>query len=226
MAPGDESVVEPNADGSEPVRVFILDDHEMLRRGLHDFLLDAGGFEVVGESGSAKDAVRLIPALRPRVALLDVQLPDGSGIDVCRQVRAQDPGIRALMITTYDDREARLAAAMAGASGFVSKQVRGGELVDSVRRVAAGEELLDRNEAAEAVRHAQSILTDPRVASLTGQEQRVLDLIADGLSNRQIGQRLGIGENTVKNYVTSLLLKLGFERRTQAAVFAARMRRS
>ena len=208
-----------------PIRVFILDDHDMIRRGLRDFLADAGGFEVVGESASAREAARRIPALRPRVALLDVQLQDGSGVEVCRQVRARDPEIQVLMVTTYDDAEACLAAALAGASGFVLKQIRGGDLVDAVRRVAAGESLLDREavvEAARAARPAPDV--DPRVAALTGQEQRILNLIADGLTNRQIGEQLGIGENTVKNYVTKLLVKLGLARRTQAAVLGARIR--
>ncbi|HEY6795632.1 MAG TPA: response regulator transcription factor [Kineosporiaceae bacterium] len=207
-----------------PVRVFLLDDHEMLRRGVRDMLLETGGFEVVGESGSAVGAVRTLPALRPDVALLDVQLPDGSGIEVCRHVRGLDPAIRAVMLTTFDDDEARLAAALAGASGFVSKRIRGHDLVDAVRRVASGESLLDARAAADAVQRARATTVDPRVAALTGQEHRVLDLIADGLTNRQIGERLGIGENTVKNYVTSVLLKLGLTRRTQAAVFRATVR--
>jgi DNA-binding NarL/FixJ family response regulator len=206
------------------VRVFLLDDHEMLRRGVRDMLLEAGGFEIAGESASAAEAIRLLPALRPDVALLDVQLPDGSGIEVCRHVRTLDPGIRALMLTTFDDDEARLAAALAGASGFVSKRIRGSDLIESVRRVAAGETLLDHRAAADAVRRARITAADPRLAALTGQEHRVLDLIADGLTNRQIGERLGIGENTVKNYVTSVLLKLGLTRRTQAAVFGAKAR--
>ena len=209
---------------TRPVRVFLLDDHEMLRRGVRDMLLEAGGFEVAGESGSALDAVRVLPALRPDVAVLDVLLPDGSGIEVCRHVRAQDPTIRVLMLTTFDDEEARLAAALAGASGFVSKCIRGTELLDAVRRGAAGEILLDARAAADAVHRARCAAEDPRLASLTGQEKRVLDLIADGLTNREIGERLTIGENTVKNYVTAVLLKLGLTRRTQAAVYGSRAR--
>jgi two-component system, NarL family, response regulator DevR len=206
------------------IRVFLLDDHEMLRRGVRDMLLETGDFEVAGESSSAAEALRVLPALRPQVAILDVQLPDGSGIEVCRHVRTQDPQIRALMLTTFDDEEARLAAAMAGADGFVSKRIRGTELIDAVRRVAAGESLLDARAATDAVHRARASTTDPRLAALTGQEHRVLDLIADGLTNRQIGEHLGIGENTVKNYVTSVLLKLGLARRTQAAVYGARAR--
>jgi two-component system response regulator DevR len=212
--------------GEQGIRVFILDDHDMIRRGLRDILAEAGGFEVVGESASAREAVRRIPALRPHVALLDVQVPDGSGVEVCRQVRARDPNIRALMVTTYDDDDARLAAAMAGASGFVLKQIRGDDLVETVRRVAAGEQLSDGDATVHAARppDQEAIRVDPRLAALTPQERRILDLITDGLTNRQIGERLGIGEKTVKNYVTRLLLKLGLVRRTQAAVFGARAR--
>jgi RNA polymerase sigma factor (sigma-70 family) len=215
------------ADGSPsapPIRVFILDDHELLRRGLRDCLLDAGGFEVVGESASAREAARRIPALRPHVALLDVLLPDGSGIDVCRQVRARDTTIKALMVTTYDDEQARLAAAMAGASGFVIKQIRGFDLVDAIRRVAAGETLQGPDASAAVIRKVRNSSQDERLARLTPQEQRILNLITDGLTNREIGERLGIGEKTVKNYVTRLLVKLGFVRRTQAAVFGAQVR--
>lgn len=150
-------------DSAEVIRVFILDDHDMIRRGLKDFLDEAGGFEVVGESDSAREAVRRIPALRPDVALLDVQLPDGSGVEVCRQVRERDPSIRALMVTTYDDADARLAAVVAGASGFVLKQIRGGDLVDSIRRVATGESLLDAEAAADSKRRDEAAASvDPR----------------------------------------------------------------
>jgi len=210
-------------DYDEPVRVYLLDDHELLRRGLREVLEEAGGFEVIGESGSAAEAERRIPALRPDVMLLDVQLPDGSGIDVCRQVLSVDPDIRALMVTTYDDDGARLAAVLAGAAGFVLKQIRGTELVDSIRKVATGQVLLTREDAALAVEQASHPPLDPRLESLTGQERRILDLIADGMTNRQIGERLGITERTVKNYVTGLLLKLGLQRRTQAAVFRTRV---
>ncbi len=210
--------------GTGDVRVFLLDDHELIRRGLRDTFESAGGFVVVGESSSAREAARRIPALRPDVMLLDVQLPDGSGIEVCRHVRAIDPGVRALMVTTYDDAAARLAATLAGASGFVLKQIRAGDLVSAVRRVAAGEVVLDLAERDAAVARVRA--QPSRLDTLTGRERRVLDLLAEGLTNRQIGERLGIGEKTVKNHVTNLLLKLGFQRRTQAAVFLTRARPS
>lgn len=209
---------------TDPIRVFILDDHEMIRRGLRTMLEEAGGFEIVGEAATAKQALRVLPSLRPDVALVDVQLPDGSGIEVCRQLSALEPPVRALVVTTYADEDARLAAALAGAAGFVSKQIRGAGLVDAVRWIAAGKTLLDDVASADVVRRARERRTDPRLAALTGQETRVLNLIADGLTNRQIGERLGIGEKTVKNYVTSVLLKLGMSRRTQAAVFGAQQR--
>jgi two-component system response regulator DevR len=209
---------------TDPIRVFILDDHEMIRRGLRTMLEEVGGFEIVGEAATAKQALRVLPSLRPDVALVDVQLPDGSGIEVCRQLGALEPPVRALVVTTYADEDARLAAALAGAAGFVSKQIRGAGLVDAVRWIAAGKTLLDDVASADVVRRARERRTDPRLAALTGQETRVLNLIADGLTNRQIGERLGIGEKTVKNYVTSVLLKLGMSRRTQAAVFGAQQR--
>ena len=208
-----------------PTTVFLVDDHDLIRRGLKDVLAEAGGFVVVGEAATAREAQARAPALRPDVVLLDVQLPDGSGIEVCRYIRGLDPSIRALMVTTYDDADARLAAAVAGASGFVLKQIRGGDLVDRVRKVAAGEVLFDAAVTLGEVRtRREGRPDDARIPALTGQEQRVLDLIAEGLSNREIGTRLGIGENTVKNDVTSVLRKLGFTRRTQAAVLGARRR--
>lgn len=217
----------PRAAAPDPPRVtvFILDDHELVRRGMRDLLTETGGFEVVGESASAQEAIRRIPALRPDVALLDVRLPDGSGLDVCREVRSLDPSIKVLMITSFEDEEAMLGAAAAGAAGFVLKQVRGTDLARALSRVAAGEVLLDRAQAEATARRLHGTRwTDPRLAVLTGQEQRILDLIVEGLTNRQIGERLHIAEKTVKNHVTNVLVKLGFERRTQAAVFGARLR--
>ncbi len=209
-------------DGGAPVRVYLLDDHETVRRGVRSLLLDAGGFDIVGESGSAVEGVRRIPAARPQVALLDVQLPDGSGIEVFRSVHSLDPTIRGLMFTTFDDDEARLAAALAGASGYVVKQIRGGELVDTLRRVAAGAFLLDAATVMEQIRLGRIERRDPRLGTLTDRESQVLDLIVEGLSNREIGERLFLSDKTVRNHVTGLLRKLGFQRRTQAAAFGAR----
>ena len=207
------------------IRVFLLDDHEVVRRGLVALLESAGDIEVVGESGLALEAARRIPALRPDVAVLDARLPDGSGIDVCREVRSADPGIRALILTSYQDDEALFSAIMAGAAGYVLKQVRGNDLVDSIRRVAAGQSLLDPEVTARVLeRIRKGAGTEPEeLASLTPQERRILELIAEGMTNRQIGGELFLAEKTVKNYVSSLLAKLGVERRTQAAILANRL---
>ena len=209
---------------STPIRVFLLDDHEVVRRGLHDLLESEGDIEVVGESGSVKEAIARIPALRPDVAVLDGRLPDGSGIDVCREVRSIDPNIKALILTSYDDDEALFAAILAGAAGYVLKQITGSDLIDGVRRVAAGQSLLDPTLTArvlERVRKGPEV--NEELAALTEQERKILALIAEGLTNRQIGERLFLAEKTVKNYVSSILAKLGLERRTQAAVLASRL---
>jgi two-component system response regulator DevR len=211
---------------STPIRVFLLDDHEVVRRGLHDLLESEGDIEVVGESGSVKEAIARIPALRPDVAVLDGRLPDGSGIDVCREVRSIDPTIKALILTSYDDDEALFAAILAGAAGYVLKQITGSDLIDGVRRVAAGQSLLDPTLTArvlERVRKGPEV--NEELAALTDQERKILALIAEGLTNRQIGERLFLAEKTVKNYVSSILAKLGLERRTQAAVLAAKLLR-
>ncbi|MEU4164055.1 response regulator transcription factor [Actinoplanes sp. NPDC026670] len=206
------------------IRVFLLDDHEVVRRGLVDLLQADGDIEVVGESGSAQEATRRIPALRPDVAVLDGRLPDGSGIDVCRDVRAVDSSIKGLILTSYEDDEALFAAIMAGASGYVLKQIRGTDLVDGVRRVAAGQSLLDpavTQRVLERIRHG---VEQPReLAVLTEREREILELVAEGLTNRDIAGRLFLAEKTVKNYISSLLAKLGLERRTQAAVLATRL---
>jgi DNA-binding NarL/FixJ family response regulator len=202
------------------IRVFILDDHEVVRRGLRELLETSSGFEVIGESGSAREATRRIPALRPDVVIYDARLPDGSGIEACRAVRAVDPTIKGLVLTSYDDDRALAAAVIAGASGFLLKDVRGAGLVDAIRRVDAGEELLDPAQVSRLRNGWSTAADDPRLRLLTAQERRVLDLVADGLTNRQIGEELSIAEKTVKNYVTSVLAKLGMERRTQAAVYA------
>ena len=205
------------------IRVFLLDDHEVVRSGLK-FLLEADGdIEVVGESGLAAEATRRIPALRPHVAVLDGRLPDGSGIDVCRDVRSEHPEIAVLILTSYDDDEALFAAIMAGAAGYVLKQVRGNDLVDAVRRVAAGQSLLDPAVTQRVLDRLRSgPEEDKALAPLTDQERRILELIGEGLTNRQIAARMFLAEKTVKNYVSSLLGKLGMERRTQAAVFATK----
>jgi DNA-binding NarL/FixJ family response regulator len=214
--------LDPSAPG-RPIRVFLLDDHEVVRRGLRDLLEADGDIEVVGESGSATEATRRIPALRPDVAVLDGRLPDGSGIDVCREIRSRAPEIAALILTSYDDDEALFSAIMAGAAGYVLKQVRGQDLVDAVRRVAAGQSLLDPAVTQQVLdRLREGPKQDKALAGLTDQERKVLELIGEGLTNRAIGERLFLAEKTVKNYVSSLLSKLGLERRTQAAVFASK----
>ena len=203
------------------LRVFLLDDHEVVRRGLKGLLEADGDILVVGESGLAQEAVRRIPALRPDVAVLDGRLPDGSGIEVCREVRAAHPDIAVLILTSYDDDEALFAAIMAGAAGYVLKQIRGNDLVDAVRRVAAGQSLLDPVVTARVLdRLRKGQEQDPALAPLTDQERRILALVGEGLTNRQIAERMFLAEKTVKNYVSSLLGKLGMQRRTQAAVFA------
>jgi two-component system response regulator DevR len=206
------------------IRVFLLDDHEVVRRGLTDLLQAEGDIEVVGESGSAQEAARRIPALRPDVAILDGRLPDGSGIDVCRDVRAVDSSIKGLILTSYEDDEALFAAIMAGAAGYVLKQIRGTDLVDAVRRVAAGQSLLDPAVTARVLERIRHGVEEPReLKSLTEQERRILEYVAEGLTNREIAGRMFLAEKTVKNYMSSLLAKLGLERRTQAAVLATRL---
>ena len=211
----------------EVIRIFLLDDHEIVRRGLRDLFEDQPDLTVVGDSGSAVDAAHIIPALRPHVAVLDARLPDGSGIDVCRTVRSRHPEIRAVILTSYDDDEALFAAIMAGASGYVLKQIRSDALLDAVRRVAAGQSLLDpavTTRVLHRLRHGGE--DEPEeLAVLTEREREILALIAEGLTNRQIGRRLYLAEKTVKNYVSSLLAKLGLERRTQAAVLATKLLR-
>ncbi|MFE2872700.1 response regulator [Embleya sp. NPDC059259] len=203
------------------MRVFLLDDHEVVRRGLADLLGAEADIEIVGESESAIEAMRRIPALRPDVAVLDGRLPDGSGVDVCRAVRSSFPEINALILTSYDDEDALFSAIMAGAAGYVLKQIRGADLVRAVREVAAGRSLLDPAITTKVLDRVRTgTREDPRVASLSDQERRIFDLVAEGLTNRQIAERLHLAEKTVKNYVSTMLHKLGFERRVQAAVFA------
>jgi two-component system response regulator DevR len=211
-------------ESTRAIRVYLLDDHEVVRRGLRDLLESDGDIEVVGESGLAKEATSRIPALRPDVAVLDGRLPDGSGIDVCRDIRSVDPTIKALILTSYDDDEALFAAIMAGASGYILKQIAGTDLVDAVRRVAAGQSLIDPSLTARVLeRLREGPRATSELAALTDQERRILELIAEGLTNRQIGDELFLAEKTVKNYVSSILSKLGLERRTQAAVFVTKL---
>jgi two-component system response regulator DevR len=206
------------------IRVFLLDDHEVVRRGLADLLQAEGDIEVVGESGLAVEASHRIPALRPDVMILDARLPDGNGIDVCRDVRALDPTIKGLILTSYEDDEALFAAIMAGAAGYVLKQIRGTDLVDAVRRVAAGQSLLDPAVTARVLERIRSGIEEPKeLRMLTEQERRILEYIAEGLTNHEIAQRMFLADKTVKNYVSSVLAKLGLERRTQAAVLATRL---
>jgi two-component system response regulator DevR len=209
------------------IRVFLLDDHEVVRRGLVALLESAGDMEVVGESGSAKEAARRIPSFRPDVAVLDARLPDGNGIDVCRDIRSADPTIKALILTSYQDDEALFSSIMAGAAGYLLKEVRGTDLVDAIRRVAAGQSLLDPAVTQRVLERIRNGTADEpaELASLTPQERRILALIAEGMTNRQIGTQLFLAEKTVKNYVSSLLAKLGLERRTQAAILANRLLR-
>jgi two-component system response regulator DevR len=207
-----------------PIRVFLLDDHEIVRRGIKELLEGEPDIEVVGESGLAEEATRRIPALRPDVAILDARLPDGSGIDVCREVRSRDPHIKALILTSYDDDEALFAAIMAGASGYVLKEIRSSDLVGAIRTVAAGQSLIDPALTARVLdRVRNGPATAPELAELTEQELKLLALIAEGLTNRQIGEKMFLAEKTVKNYVSNILAKLGLERRTQAAVLAAKL---
>ncbi|MFD8493965.1 response regulator [Amycolatopsis sp. NPDC059657] len=209
------------------ISVFLLDDHELVREGLRTVLENAGDLEVVGEAGSAAEALVRIPAAKPQVAILDVRLPDGDGVTVCREIRSLlDPPPACLMLTSYSDDEALFGAIMAGAAGYLLKQISGMDLVAAVRTVSDGGSLLDAKVTATVMSRlrGETGATDPRYASLSPQEQRVLALIADGLTNREIARRLYLAEKTVKNYVSAVLHKLGLTRRTEAAVYAERNR--
>ena len=212
---------------SQTIRVFLLDDHEIVRRGLADLLSSTADLVVVGEAATAGEALRRIPAARPVVAVLDARLPDGNGIDVCRDIRSAHPEVRCVILTSYDDDEALFAAVMAGAAGYLLKQIAGNTLLDAIRAVAAGRSLMDpavTGKLLERLRHP--VQPDPRVSELTPREREILELIAEGLSNKQIGAKLFLAEKTVKNYVSSLLAKLHMQRRTQAAVFGAEIGRA
>jgi len=204
--------------------VFLLDDHELVREGVRHLLEADGTIEVAGEAGTCADAITRIRATRPQIAVLDVQLPDGSGVEVCREVRSVDPELVCLMLTSFSDEEALFQAVMAGASGYVLKQIRGNDLVSAVHQVARGETLIDpvlTGQLLERLRHPRPD-PDPRMAALTDLERTILDLVAEGLTNRQIAIKIGRAEKTVKNHMSSILMKLGMTRRTEAAVFAVR----
>ena len=203
--------------------MFLLDDHEIVRRGLRDLLEAEDDLEVVGEASTAEQALGRIPATRPDVAVLDVRLPDGNGIEVCREIRSRHPEVRCLMLTSFADDEALFAAIMAGASGYVLKQVRGPDLVDAVRRVGRGESLLDPTLTGKVLERLRTKPEQDELAGLTEQERRILELIADGMTNRQIAEEIYLAEKTVKNYVSNLLAKLGMSRRSEAAAYAARL---
>ena len=207
------------------IKVFLLDDHEIVRRGVHDLREAEPDITVVGEAATAESALARIPALKPDVAVLDVRLPDGNGVDVCRDIRSKMPEVACLMLTSFGDDEALFDAIMAGAAGYVLKQIRGTDLVGAVRTIAAGRSLLDPEAASRVMQRMreQAQRSDP-LSGLTDQEKRILELIGEGLTNRQIGDRMGLAEKTVKNYTSHLLAKLGLERRTQAAILATELR--
>ena len=206
----------------EPITVVLVDDHEVVRRGVRDLLDADPGIDVVGEAGTYAEALARIPALRPTVAVLDVRLPDGNGVELCRELRTTMPDLRVLILTSFSDDEALFDAIMAGAAGYVLKQIRGDELLHAVQAVGAGQSLLDPALTARVLERLRNPPTeDPRLSALTEQERKILELIAEGLTNREIGERMFLAEKTVRNYVSSVLGKLGMARRTQAAVYAA-----
>ena len=208
---------------SVTIRIFLLDDHEVVRRGVRELLETEADLEVVGEAGTAEEAYGRIPATSPDVAVLDVRLPDGDGIEVCREIRSRHPEIACVMLTSFADDEAVYASIVAGAAGYLLKQVKGTDLVSGIRRVANGESLLDPAVTARVLERLRTGGDNAELANLTGQERAILELIADGLTNRQIGERMFLAEKTVKNYVSNLLSKLGMSRRTEAAAYAARL---
>jgi two-component system, NarL family, response regulator DevR len=210
---------------AKPIGVFILDDHEIVRRGIRGLLEAEPDIEVIGEAGTASDALAKIAALRPRVAVLDVRLPDGDGVSVCRKVRSQMPEVACLMFTGFSDEAAMLDSVMAGAAGYLPKQIRGADLAGAVRAAASGRPLLDPRAASRLTARLQAPPDgDRRLAGLSARQRATLELIGEGLTNRQIGGRLGVSEKTVKNYVRAVFAKLGMHRRTQAAAYAARAR--
>ncbi|MEY4131256.1 MAG: hypothetical protein RLZZ31_1380 [Actinomycetota bacterium] len=202
----------------------MLDDHEIVRRGLRELIESTDDMEVTAEASSAAEALSVVEQMTPDVAVLDVRLGDGNGVEVCREIRSRKPSIHCLMLTSYADDEALFDSIMAGASGYVLKQVRGTELIDAIRKVAAGQSLLDPGVTARVLERIRSgNEPDERLEGLTEQERRILDLLAEGLTNREIADRMYLAEKTVKNYVSNLLAKMGMQRRTEAAVYAARL---
>jgi two-component system, NarL family, response regulator DevR len=207
-----------------PIRVFLLDDHELVRRGVRDLVSAEEDIVVVGEASTGEEALQRIPATKPDVAVLDVRLggdpSEMTGVEVCREVRSRHPEIACVMLTSFADDDALFTSIMAGAAGYVLKQIRGADLVDGIRRVAAGASLLDPSVTARVLERLRAPVSDP-LATLTPQERRILDLITAGMTNRQIGGEMFLSEKTVKNYVSHLLAKLGMDRRTEAAAYAA-----
>ena len=215
--------MDETGDGTD-ITVFLLDDHEIVRRGVRDLINAESGITVIGEAATAASALARIPALKPDVAVLDIRLPDGNGVTVCREIRSKMPQLACLMLTSFSDDDALFDAIMAGAAGYVLKQIRGTDLIGAIRTIASGQSLLDPEAASRVMRRMrdQAAATDP-LSSLTDQERRILALIGEGLTNRQIGDRLFLAEKTVKNYVSALFAKLGMQRRAQAAAYAARI---
>ncbi|BEP15776.1 response regulator transcription factor [Acidothermaceae bacterium B102] len=212
-------------DQVTPLRIFLLDDHEVVRRGVRELLESEPGWTVVGEASTAAEALARVPALRPDVAVLDVRLPDGDGVSVCRELRSAMPELACLMLTSFSDDEALFDAIMAGAAGYVLKEIRGSDLLGAVRVVAGGGSMLDPQATARVMARLRTpqVQADP-LEALTEQERRILELIGEGLTNRQIGERMFLAEKTVKNYVSAVLSKLGLQRRTQVAVLATELR--
>jgi DNA-binding NarL/FixJ family response regulator len=220
----ERDLMDESSPAGRQIKVFLLDDHEIVRRGVQEVLEAESDITVVGQAGTAASALARIPALRPDVAVLDVRLPDGDGVSVCRDIRSKMPGVACLMLTSYGDDEALFDAIMAGAAGYVLKQIRGTDLVGAVRTVASGKSMLDPEAASRLMKRMreQAARSDP-LAGLTDQQRRILELIGEGLTNREIGERLFLAEKTVKNYVSALFTNLGMQRRTQAAAYAARV---
>jgi two-component system response regulator DevR len=205
------------------IRVFLLDDHEIVRRGLRELIEAEDDLVVAGEAGTAADAIARVPAVQPDVAVLDVRLPDGDGIEVCREIRSTNPEIACIMLTSYSDDEAVYAAILAGATGYVLKQVKGTDLLAGIRKVSRGESLLDPVVTTRVLERLRRGPAEDELKGLTNQERKILELIAEGLTNRQIGERMFLAEKTVKNYVSNLLAKLGMHRRTEVAAYGARL---